>query len=141
MKKNSEIARKRITYLWFIGSGVIVTLIVIQQLNGKFEDKTSEGWLWISANLMPTIGLISSGLVSRVKTLKPSNINKLYFNICFYPSLFYLLLMVGIIFLYPFTDYPVIEYYHQSNIFLIPLQAVIGCLIGIFFNKGNENTG
>jgi cytochrome bd-type quinol oxidase subunit 2 len=136
MEIEARIARKNITFLWFILGGFIVAVFIFQQLNGKFEEKSQEAWLWISANLLPFFALVLGGYLLDVKKRTTQRVDKSYYKMSFGFSLFYLLTMVLVVFSYPFSDKSILEYYRDSNIYLIPLQSIVTACIGVFFIKG-----
>lgn len=131
-------ARKKISILWSVFGGVLLTLFILQFLNGKFEDKTNDAWVWLSANLLPFLTLVCSGYIIERKRRRSSQIDRIYYRLCFACSTFYLIVLLYIILSSPFSEASIIDYYKESNIFLIPLQSIVSGMIGIFFVKGHD---
>lgn len=55
-----EKAKQRIALVWFILSPVIIILVLLLEINGKFTSKSSEAWGWLFSNILPTLTLMLS---------------------------------------------------------------------------------
>ncbi|MDB5116441.1 MAG: hypothetical protein JWQ79_1933 [Mucilaginibacter sp.] len=135
---NAKEARKKLTYLWFIICGLLLLIFIIQHLNGKFENYTAEAWMWISPNIFPFIGLVSGGYIIDKNEKAEKYVDRFYYKLSFFSSLFYFTIILLVIVTYPLSEKPILEHYKDSNLFLIPIQSIITGIIGIFFIKGNE---
>jgi hypothetical protein len=137
MEIESKEARKKLTVVWFVFSGILLFIFVLQQLNGKFEDNIQEAWAWVSPTIFPFLSLVSCGYLLGKKEIGRMVVDKFYYRLCMGCSLFYFALLFTIIVFYPFSGRPVLEYYKSTNVFLVLVQSIISGVIGIFFIKGN----
>ncbi len=55
-------AQRRLTIIWFIGSGFLFLLLMIQTLVGRYADKANEAWSWLLPTFMPTLSLMIGAL-------------------------------------------------------------------------------
>src|ERR1019366_9105817 len=95
--------RTRLSVVWFSGALVILLLVAVQTLNGRYGDHTQEVWTWLLPNLMPTLGTILAGIVAtamdphRSRSVVRSDFYRLSLGI----SLFYLALVLLTILIAP----------------------------------------
>jgi cytochrome bd-type quinol oxidase subunit 2 len=132
-------ARKRLTFLWFSGFGILLMIFVIQHLNGKFEDRSSEAWKWFFSYTLTFISLVSGTFFMDMRKSKSEKVDKTYFNLSFFASFFYLIILFLIFLMYPFSGTSILDFYANCDIFLLPLQGIVSGIIGIFFIKGYGN--
>jgi len=135
---NSKEARKKLTFTWFIGCAILLLFFITQQLLGKFEDKASDAWAWISPNIFPFISLVSGGYLLDRNNRQEKLVDRFYYRLTMICSLFYFVILILIVTIYPLSDKSIIDYYKSSTIFLVPIQSVVTGVIGIFFIKGNN---
>ncbi len=130
-------AKKKIATLWFIFSGVILLLIMIQSIMGRFETKSDEAWGWILPTIIPTLSLILSIFIVDIRNTRSSKIfvDIFYYRLTISFSAFYLLTVLLIILLQPFTGTPIITLMKNSNIFLGPFQGLVSSSMVFFFFK------
>ena len=55
--------KRRLAAMWFVGSGVLFLLVLLQTVGGKYTGQAAEVWGWLLPTFMPTLGLIMSVLV------------------------------------------------------------------------------
>jgi hypothetical protein len=132
------VAQPRLAVVWFSGGGFILLLVIIQSLMGKYEGKTDEAWSWLLPTLMPTLSLIIGVLAAGAKRENPpeETVTRFIFNLSFWLSFTYLLLVALTILVSPFTAENVkesLELMHRSNLWLGPLQGLVGAALGVFF--------
>lgn len=133
-------AQKRISILWFLYAGLIFMVILLQTLLNKFGSKTDEVWNWILPNLVPTLSIILTVFLAEIGKLKESvkNVNVFYFRLVLFLSLFYLTILFLIILIIPFISDSFIDIINSSNLYLAPLQGLVGIAIGFFFVKSEK---
>ena len=132
------VAQPRLAVVWFSGGGFILLLVIIQSLMGKYEGKTDEAWSWLLPSIMPTLSLIIGVLVAGAKreNQPEETVTRFVFNLSFWLSLTYLLLVALTILISPFiakTVEEALELMHRSNLWLGPLQGLVGAALGVFF--------
>ena len=137
-------AQKRLALLWFINAGIIGVFFVLLTVSGKFGDRSKEGWEWFSQNIIPTltlmIGTFSASMGQAVSTVK---IDKFYFSLAYWISIFYLLILYLIIGISPFAfnlnQTSFIDLLNSSKIYLNIFQGVVTFSLGLFFVKKAES--
>ncbi|MBE99790.1 hypothetical protein [Flavobacterium coralii] len=141
MKIQFESAKKRIAILWFTFAAVVFLILFLQTVKGKYESNITEAWGWYCQNILPSLSLIVSVFIfdSTNGTVRNRSVEKFHFNIAFFLSLFYLLVIIGVILSQPFAKTSPIVWLQQSNIYLGPLQGIATGAIGIFFIKRSND--
>lgn len=131
-------AKKNLSSLWFILSGIIGFLMIIQTISDKYGSFTSEVWNWLLPSIIPTLSLIMSIFIIDIKG-KQSNrqIDSFYFKLSFSLSLLYLLTILLMIITISESKEGInkINFLKDSNIFLGPFQGLVNASMGFFFFK------
>lgn len=133
-------AKNGLATLWFTGGAIIIVLMFLQTVFGKFEDQSNDAWSWILSNLMPSLSLILSTFLSDINATKRNTrrVDSFYYYLALGISIFYLLLLLMLIALEPLTDHTILELMHDSGIYLGPLQGLATAAMGMFFFKKTE---
>lgn len=132
-------AKKKIASFWFVFCGIIFVLMIVQSLNGKFEDKVSEAWGWIFPSILPTLSLILGVFLIDIKNsfIKKKTIDIFYYRLTLGLSFFYLFTVLSILLSQPLIGKPIISLMKESNIFLGPIQGLVNVSMGLFFIKND----
>jgi uncharacterized membrane protein SirB2 len=138
MEIDSKEARKNITLWCFILSATLLLIFIIQTVNGKFEDKSSDAWYWIAPNIFPFLGLVSGGYLLNKTEITNTTVDISYYRLSLYSAIFYYVILLITILSYPWSDNSILEHYRKANIYLAPIQSVVSGLLGLFFVKGNK---
>ncbi len=138
MEIESKEARKNITFWCFTLSTFLLLIFIIQTVNGKFEDKLSDAWLWISPNIFPFLGLVSGGYLLNTTEINNTTVDRFYYRLSLYFTIFYFVILFITIMFYPLSDNSILEHYRKANIYLVPIQSIVNGLLGLFFVKGNK---
>lgn len=141
MEIEAKEARKKLSLLWVIGSLILLGIFIFQQLLGKFEDKSSEAWMWIAPNIFPMLGLIMGSYIYNIRDNTQMTLARYYYRLSIAISTFYLFTILAVILSYPVSNMAVLDHYRSTNIFLVPLQTIIISFLGVFFIKSNRNEG
>lgn len=117
--------RKKLLWLWLGFTAVLVLLIFVQTLTGKFEDIEGKAWVWIFANLLPALLLLFAAVLlnkNPSKVLLQATFRAVYFG-----ALTYLLLLTLTLFALPAAtvNWSIEEYLTKSYTWLLPFQAVL----------------
>jgi hypothetical protein len=133
--------KRRLAVLWFIGAGIIFSLIFGQTALGKYGDQASQAWNWILPTIMPTLSLIVGVLVMETvgKNVKNTFADAFLFKLTFGISTAYLLAVLLTLLVQPFSTLTVFELMSQSNFWLGPFQGLVAAALGAFFVKTPEN--
>jgi hypothetical protein len=134
----------RLAMVWFSGAGLLFMLIFAQTIGGRYDDRVDEVWNWLLPNLMPTLSLITGALIMDFKNQEPEEVltNKPFlFKLTFWFSIFYLLVMILSILLWPFSTEPdPLAFLQNSSLWLGPFQGLVSGLMGAFFIQKEQNS-
>jgi hypothetical protein len=139
---SAAFSRKVIATLWFIGALLLFSILIVQSLFGKYGSRTEEAWGWFLPTVMPTLSLIVGVLVSeatgRNRSSKSGEVATFMFLLAIGLSALYLMLVVLVLLLQPFTGLSPIEVMKRSNLWLGPLQGLVSAVLGVFFLRGER---
>lgn len=140
MNKSMTECKRSLTTLWFSGSGILFFLIILQSILGKFGQKSSEVWSWFLPTITPTLSLVLSVHVMDAigKGVKIEKADGFLFKLTYRISLAYLLAVLLIFFLHPFSSIPIFDLMILSNLWLGPFQGLVAAAMGAFFMKAHE---
>lgn len=134
-RNNHASAKKKLTIVWFSGSGVLFLLVLLQTIFGKYLDKVGEAWAWLLPTFMPTLSLIVGVLVAdslgkneNKDASEPPTADQFVFHLSFSLSIAYLLVVVLTILLSPFFEQAaqektIFDLMKLSNLWLAPFKA------------------
>jgi hypothetical protein len=127
--------RGRMATVWLAGASLVLIIVVMQSLLGKFGDRTQEAWGWLLPNIMPTLSMIVT--VLGYSALDPEYsagvVRKSFFRTALYLSALYLALVLLTILIHPFSDVPPVDLMNQSSLWLGPFQALTASAVGVLF--------
>lgn len=120
--------------IWFVGSGFIFLVVLLQVFLGHYGERINEAFGWFFPTVTPTLSLIISVLVveRRQRTRVAS---RFLFILSLTLSSVYLLIVSLTILLQPFASIPPLELMQKSNIWLGPFQTLVVASVGAFFSK------
>jgi hypothetical protein len=130
-----ERVRNHLAGLWFVGAVLIVGIVVLQSLLGKYGDRTENVWEWLLPTIMPTIGMIISvlGYSALDATASRFTVKRSFYRIAVYLSVFYQFLVLLTILIQPLVGTDPLELMHTSNLWLGPIQGVVASALGVLF--------
>lgn len=141
----TQLAKRRLATLWFVSACLLIILLLIMSFGDKFymnvdgkpTSQAQQAWSWLSTAILPTLSLIISVFISdmRSNASDQSEVDRFYFRLAFFPSLFYLILLFVTITLPTAFSKSTLEAMAESNIWLGMLQGVVSSCIGLFFFK------
>jgi hypothetical protein len=138
-----DVVRARLTSVWLIGAGVVVSLVFAQTIFGGLGPSTQAVWEWLLPTIMPTVGTIISTIVATA-LLPPSSdseVKRSFSVLAEMLSIFYLLLILLLVLLKGAisVDTPSwLNRLHEANLLLGPLQGVIATTLGVVFLSKNQ---
>jgi hypothetical protein len=135
-----EEARNKLATIWFIGGGLLLVVLTIQSIFGKY-DSLQEVWAWFVPTVVPSMALML-GVVAAdalASTGDPRTVKIPFFNFSRGLSFFYLGLLALTIFLEPFSPKPGMQLFTLSNYWLTPTQGLAVAAIGAVF--ATQETG
>ncbi len=141
--------RTKLAVVWFSGACLILLLVVLQTLNGRYGDHVQEAWTWLMPNLMPTLGTILAGLGYTALDPHRSHamVRSSFSLLSLWISAFYLVLVLLTILIAPtrpegVTGKGAVELMHTANLWLGPLQGLVATALGVLFaSKQKRRTG
>lgn len=129
-----ERARNQLATIWFVGGGILLVVLVVQSILGKYES-LQEVWAWFVPTVVPSLSLMLGVIAADalagtgdVRTVKVP-----FFHFSRGLSLFYLGLLAVTIFLEPFSPTPGMQLFTLSNYWLTPTQGLAVAAIGAVF--------
>lgn len=143
MKMSMTQAKQRLAILWFVGAGLVFFLVLIQTNLGKYGDKTSEVWSWLMPTIMPNLSLIIGVFVIDAlgRGLKIGRINAFLFKLTFGLSCAYLIAVLIVFLLQPWSSRPPLEHLQQANAWLGVFQGLVAAGMGAFFSTASNAGG
>lgn len=137
--------KKQIGTLWFIGSGLLFSLMFFQTIFGHYGEKADEAWGWLIPNIAPTLSLMLGVLIidSLSEEAKDETVDRFIFRLSLFMSAVYLSTVALTILVQPFAYLSPLELLKQSNLWLRPFQGLISACIGAFFSsqRASRNSG
>jgi hypothetical protein len=129
--------QRRLAAVWLLGAGVVFIILVVQTLNNHYGDQARDVWGWFIPTLMPILTLVVSATAAATAESK-ATVDRSVFQISLGLSVFYLSLVVATIAYQVFTTRKpseMIELMKTSNLWLGPVQGILGISLGVFFGK------
>jgi hypothetical protein len=138
--------RTKLATLWLGGGSVVIIVVVIQSLLGRFGERTQEAWGWALPTIMPTLGMIVT--VLGYTALNPIYLSyvvrKSFFHVAVWLSALYLFLVLLTIAIQPLAGADPVELMRVSNLWLGPFQGLVTSALGVLFvskeEKGSTGT-
>ena len=130
-----DIVRTRLAGVWLGTSALIVVLVALQSLLGKYGDHTQDAWGWLLPTIMPTSGVIVTGLVVTAldSATSGSVVRTSFYRLAVALSIFYLALVLLTILVQPLTGADALDLMKRSNLWLGPIQGLVGSALGVLF--------
>jgi hypothetical protein len=128
-------ARIGLTKVWFAGGLPFLFVMIVQTILGAYGSEVNKAWGWALPTIMPTLLLIVGVLVGQQMNANPTKatVDPFLYKLTYWLSVFYLAAVILTVLLAPFADRTKIEVMQTSNLFLGPLQGLVGAAFGAFF--------
>jgi hypothetical protein len=130
-----DTVRAGLATIWFVGALATTLILVLQSLLGKFGDEVQEAWGWLLPTIMPTLGMILA--VLSYTALNPAALDAVvrrsFYRIAKWLSIFYLGLVALTLLIQPFSTKGPLELVRMSNLWLGPMQGLVGTSLGVLF--------
>src|ERR1051326_4090724 len=112
-----EQARAKLAGIWFIGSGAVFIILVVQSILGKFGGRLQEVWAWFVPNVLPTLALMLGILGANALTAAQDKrqVKEFFFKLSKYLSIFYVAILALTILLEPLSRMESVQLYMLSN--------------------------
>ncbi len=131
--------QRQLAGVWLIGCGLIFLLMLGQTLGGKYGGQVDKAWSWFIPTVLPILSIIV-GAVAYEARREPQSVtaDRLAFHLSVGLSLSYLLLVIATVLFQPLSRMTPLELMSVSNLWLGPVQGLVGIVVGVFFaSRGN----
>ena len=127
--------QRKLLLTWLIGSIPAVLLMTTRSLAGAFVGQEQEIWGWLVPLFLPTLTLMLGAYSAiALKELPPQKtVDQLFFLVAIGFSVFYLLILNGVVILQPFLNVPVFVSTQRASLVLGVIQGLTTTCIGVFF--------
>jgi hypothetical protein len=136
MKDRVPLSRcqRKLADVWLVGCAVIFLLLLGQSVGGKYGSQVEKAWSWFIPTVLPTLSVIV-GAVAYQARRDPQRVtaDRFAFRMTIGLSLFYLILVIATMLLQPFSRMTPLELMAVSNLWLGPVQGLVGIMLGVFF--------
>jgi cytochrome bd-type quinol oxidase subunit 2 len=133
---NLSIAQNRLATVWLTGSAAIFALVLIQTVAGKYGGQTQRAWAWFLPTVVPTLSVILSAIAyTATKSSAEQSVEDRAYRLTLWLSVFYLVVVLSTLLLQPLSDLRPLEFMATSNLWLGPLQGLVGIGLGTFFTS------
>ena len=138
---STQQCRKKLAVVWFSGGGILMLLLIVQSLLGKFGSDVGEVWAWFLPTLMPTlslmIGVFVMGSRSGGDNARQQAVPFLY-RLALCLSYSYIVIVALPILCQPLVGKAIAELIQLSEYWIGPMQGLVAGVLGAFFvNKGD----
>lgn len=128
--------QRQLALMWFFGGGLVFLLMVVQTLLGKYGNQSERAWSWFLPTILPTLTVIAGALAydARQPNLD-ATVDQFAFRSSLGLSIFYLVLVLSTLIFQPFTGKTPLDLMNVSNLWLGPVQGLVGIFLGLFFGS------
>jgi Effector-associated domain 11 len=127
--------RKRLLWIWLGFTAVVILLIFIQTLTGKFEGMERKAWLWAFTHLLPALILLFVAVLLNKNQSKV--LLKSIFNAVMWGTVVYLVFVLITLFAMPFAtiNWSIDGYLNKSYLWLLPFQMILLAAFWVLYFK------
>lgn len=132
--------RRQLAVLWFSAALLLLVILVVQSLGGKYGSRTGEAWGWLLPAIMPTLSLMLGVLVLSATTQDATkqSVEPFLFHLAFGVSVAYFVMLALVPLVQPLTSSPPLELMKLSGLWLGPLQGIVTGVLGVFFVRSER---
>jgi Effector-associated domain 11 len=125
--------RKKLLWLWLAFTAIIILLVLVQSITGKFEDIIGTAWLWVFINLLPSLSLLFVAVLLNKNPSKVLLINT--FRAVYGSAWAYLLLLLITLLALPFAtmNNSIDGYLKDAYLWLMPFQLVLIAVFALLY--------
>jgi hypothetical protein len=131
------IVQRKVASMWYIFGSLILLLIIVQSIGGKYSSDYLKVIGWYSKNILPTLLVLTTTMIFAARnehSIKDKQINRYFAKIIKAASWFYFVCII-LFFLaqpivYSHTGKSALETLEMSTPFLGVIQGFINALIG-----------
>jgi hypothetical protein len=138
MKNDFFEAKKKISTIWFIGGGFLITLVFVQTLTGRYDNIIPSAWQWFLPTVLPNLSLIVTSSFFGKTDESMYFVESIFFQITKWCSIAYLVFILFIILSYTYDKGNIIDYYKKYNFFITGVQTLVFAALASFFSNKNS---
>lgn len=133
-----EVAQRRLALIWCIGLVPSWFIVILQSIFGRFGDKVTEAFGWLTPITIPNLMLIVTvlGYSYRKKLDKKTILRVFYYRLTASVAIVYLLAVLATILAGPFAAADgagMLRIMHMSSLWLGTSQGVVATCYGVMF--------
>ncbi|HNZ41796.1 MAG TPA: hypothetical protein PLB59_05810 [Bacteroidales bacterium] len=135
MRISWEKCKKKLAILWFAGAGFIFFIMLLQTILGRYAENADQAWSWFLPTIIPTLSLIIGVLAMDSMSAEKDKhtVKKFFFKLSYFLSLAYFIVLSTTLLMQPFSPVSYLDLMKMSNLWLTPLQGLVGAALGAFF--------
>lgn len=129
-------ARKRLAWLWLVGTGLPFILLLTQSLLGKYGSNVAAAWGWLLPAILPPLSLIGGDIVAAAtRPDRQQTVSALAYSWATRLSAGYLVLVLIVLLAEPITRMTPLQVMELSKVWLAPVQAPVVLALSAFFGS------
>jgi hypothetical protein len=126
----------RLAGVWLAGAGAVFVLMFVQTVGGKYGGQTQRAWGWFMPAVVPSLSVILSAIAyGALKPTATQSVDARAYRVTLVLSSFYLLAVLATLLAQPLSAAPPLEFIEGSNLWLGPMQGLVGVGLGAFFTS------
>jgi hypothetical protein len=129
--------QKRLAAIWYTGVALLfILMFVLTKVFPVFDGDVKRAWGWFFPAILPMVSLITGTFFAQsVRASSAHRIGRVYYQLAFWISCFYLIAVgLSLVFSYE-PDVKRVDSLSESNLWLGPLQGIVGLALGAFFSS------
>jgi len=129
-----QVARRRLATVWFSGAGLCFLVLLVISLFGRGANQI-ELWDWFLHASVPNLSLIIAVMVyvQQHDGPKDTPVDGFLYALAFWLSVFYLILLLLPLLVFPLTGKSLPELLETSRLWLAAVQGLVTGAMGAFF--------
>jgi hypothetical protein len=137
-----ERARNHLSTIWFIGAALPFVILAVQSLLGKYGESVQQVWAWFIPTVFPTSALMLGviGATALQEGYDERAVKSYFFKLSRGFALFYLIVLLGILFVEPASPMHGMDLFNMANYFLAPLQGLVVAAVTVLFTSQEKDS-
>jgi hypothetical protein len=132
--------QKIIMWIWIGFLIVVITILFLQGLFGRYGDRYGEVISWFLPNILPSLSILTGGIVitGRNNPNRLAEAHRYIILITICTSILYCLLLICVVIFAPFARLSPITLMKQGNFLFAPLQSVVNFFLLTYLYQINR---
>jgi hypothetical protein len=136
MSERTDVTRgqRRLAMVWLTGAGILLLLMIVQTMFGRYGPQASRAWSWLLPTVLPTLSLIVGAVAYEARRQPASaTVDRFAYRVALWLSVAYLALVLVTQLMQPVTGLSPLAMMDLSSLWLGPVQGLVGIALGVFF--------